>query len=161
MPHEHLAQRRVRTTGRALRGRVVGFSRVVSPTMVHREQPRQTRALCLAFAGQVARAPNTSLVLSGAKSCLPPRQRTTHALDVLPRCLRGQTLDACRWLHPCSVTQPRRHERAQPFRVCVAHPSLFPLRRYPRKRASLCLVGTGMKQATALLQVDTRPGTWF
>ena len=161
MPHGHLAQKRVRTTGRALRGRAVGFSGVVSPTTVRRERPRQTRVLYPAFAGQVARAPNTWLALFGAKSCLPPRQRTAHALNVPPRCLPVRTPGVRRWLHPCSVALPRRHERARPFRLFVDHLSLVPLRRYPRKRANPRLVESGKKQATALLQVDTRPGTWF
>jgi len=161
MPHGRLAQRRVRTIGRVLRGRAVEFSGAASPTTVRRERLRQTRVLCPAFVGQVARAPNTWLALSGAKSCLPLRQRTAHALDAPLRCLRDQTLGARRWLHPCSIMQFRPHERARPFRVYVDHPSLVPLRRYPRKRASPRLVGSGMRQATASLQVDTRSGTWF
>ncbi len=161
MPHGHPALRRVRTTGRGLRGHAVGFSGADSPTTVRRERLRQNRVFCPAFVGQVARVPNTWLALFGAKSCLPPRQRTAHVLDVPPLCLRGQTLGACRWLHPCPVALPRRHECARPFRVCVGHPSLVPLRRYLRKRASPRLVESGTRQATASLQVDTRPGTWF
>lgn len=161
MPHGHLDQRRVRTIGPALRERAVEFSGVVSPMTVRRERLRQTRVLCPAFAGQVARAPNTWLALVGVKSCLPPRQRTTHALDVPPRCLRGQTQGVRRWLHPCSVAQPRRQGRARPFRIFVGHLSLVPLRRYPRKRANPHSAGSGMRQAAVSLQVDTWPSTWF
>ena len=54
MRHGPHAQKPVRTTGRVFRGLAVEFSGVVSPTTVRRERPRQNRALCPAFAAQVA-----------------------------------------------------------------------------------------------------------